>query len=522
MSTTATSPTPADPSGGADEIVVTSPVDGRDVGRVAVMGRVDVEHLARRLRAAQPEWEHIGAAGRAVWLNRFRDWLWDNESRLMDLIQAETGKARGDAAIEPSYGALVLNYYVKNAAGFLADDRPRPAHLSQLTKRLAVAHHPYPLVGVISPWNWPLTMPMLDTPAALMAGCAVLTKPSEVAPLTWAECVRGWREDLGAPDVLGIATGAGATGEAVVDVVDMVQFTGSVRTGRRVAAQAGGRLIPCSLELGGKDPMVVLADADLDRAARGAVWGACVNTGQGCIAVERVYVEAPVYDAFVQKAVKIVESLRLGTDVDKPYTCEVGAMASEMQLGIVESHVSDALAAGARAVAGGARAKRDGLYFTPTVLVDVDHSMAIMREETFGPVLPIQKVADAEEGLRLANDSEFGLSGSIWTKDHVKGDALARRLEVGGVCVNNVCMTNFQMPLPSGGWKNSGVGGRFGGAAGIRKYCRPQSLLRDRIEPRTEMQWYPFSPRKNGFIGAAARAVDAGDWRRRLGRRGKR
>jgi len=499
---------------------VTNPADGSVLARIADADAAEVAAVASRLRAAQPAWEALGVAGRGLWLGRFRDWLLDHESALMALIQSESGKVFGDAAIEPSYGLMVLNYWVDNAAEFLADSHPRPADPTQLTKRLSLRWRHFPLVGVMTPWNWPMVMPLLDIPAALMAGCAVLSKPSELTPLTWLEIVRGWREDLGAPDVLGVVTGGGATGAAVVDSidsVDMVQFTGSVRTGRAVAAQAGARLIPFSLELGGKDPMIVLADADLERTANGAVWGSFVNAGQGCIAIERVYVEAPLHDAFISAVVAKTEKLRQGTDTDAPFTADVGAMSSEAQLAIVERHVADAVAKGARVLTGGMRLPGRGFYYPPTILVDVDHTMDVMRDETFGPVLPIMKVADAEEALALANDSAFGLSGSIWTKDKAKGADLADRLEVGGVCINNVCMTNFQLPLPSGGWKDSGVGYRFGTAGGIRKYTRPQARVTELIEPRTEAQWYPFTRAKGGLISRGSRFLQARDWRRRLG-----
>jgi acyl-CoA reductase-like NAD-dependent aldehyde dehydrogenase len=335
---------------------------------------------------------------------------------------------------------------------------------------------------------------MLDIPAALMAGAAVLSKPSEITPLTWIEVVRAWQEEVGAPDVLGCATGAGETGAAVVDAVDMVQFTGSVRTGRAVAARAGQRLIPCGLELGGKDPMIVLADADLERAARAAVWGSCIFSGQGCSAVERVYVEAPVYDRFVELVTEGAETLRQGTVRGEPGVTDIGAMSCEEQLRIVQRHVNEAVAAGARALTGGNPLDGPGWYYPPTVLVDVDESMAVMREETFGPVIPVVKVADAAEAVRCANDSEFGLCGSIWTIDRGRGRILADQVEVGAICVNDVCTTNFHLGLPSGGWKNSGIGARFGGAAGIRKYARPQAVLTLREEPPAEPHWYPVLP----------------------------
>ncbi|MDI9953302.1 aldehyde dehydrogenase family protein [Rhodococcus sp. IEGM 1305] len=473
----------------ASHLDVRSPIDGSTVATVAATTPTEVVDIAARLRDAQPEWHAIGPRGRAEWVRKWRDWIADNTERLVAMIQQETGKAYGDAISEPGYSLLVASYWIDHAEQLLADEHPES---TIPTQRLIVEHAPYPLVGVISPWNWPLTMPMLDIPAALMAGSAVLSKPSELTPLTWNEVVRAWREEIGAPDVLACVNGGGNIGVAVVDTVDMIQFTGSVRTGRLVAARAGERLIPCGLELGGKDPMVVLADADVERAANAAVWGACVNGGQGCSAIERVYVEGPIYDRFVELVTEKTRALRLGTDIDTPFTADVGSMSSEAQLRIVEDHVEQAVAAGARVLTGGKRADAAGWYYEPTVLVDVDHSMAVMRDETFGPVVPIMKVADVDEAMRLANDSDFGLCGSIWTGDRERGIALGRQLEVGALCVNDACVTNFQLALPSGGWKSSGVGARFGGAEGIRKYTRARATLSTLAEPATEPHWYPF------------------------------
>ncbi|MCB8914161.1 aldehyde dehydrogenase family protein [Rhodococcus rhodochrous] len=470
-------------------LTVTSPSDGSTIAEVPVNTVAEVTELAARLRSNQQAWQELGPDGRAEWLGRWLEWIAQNAERLIAMIQAETGKAYGDAASEPGYAQLVVSYWIQNGGRLLADEQPQSTIPHQ---RLIIEHSPYPLVGVITPWNWPLTMPMLDIPAALMAGSAVLSKPSEFTPLAWAEVVRAWQEEVGAPDVLGIVNGGAEIGEAVVDSVDMVQFTGSVRTGRAVAVRAATRLIPCGLELGGKDPAIVLADADLERAVNGVLWGACVNTGQGCSAIERVYVEAPIYDRFVEMIVDKAKELRLGTDVAQPLTRDVGSMATRAQLEIVERHVADAVAAGARVLVGGSRAEGPGWYFEPTVLVDVDHTMSVMREETFGPVVPIMKVADADEAMRLANDSEFGLCGSIWTGDRDRGIALGRRLEVGALCVNDACVTNFQLDLPSGGWKNSGIGVRFGGASGILKYTRPRAILSTLEEPATEPHWYPF------------------------------
>ena len=269
------------------------------------------------------------------------------------------------------------------------------------------------MVGIISPWNFPLILSLGDAIPALQAGAAVVIKPSEFTPLGLAEVVEAWKHEIGGPDVFDCVQGIGETGGALVDNVDFIQFTGSDRTGRKVMARAAETLTPVSLELGGKDPMIVLADADVDRAANAAAWGGMINSGQVCISVERIYVEEPVYDEFVAKLTAEVGSIRQGAD-DARNPKDVGAMTSPNQTAIVEDHVDDALATGARALTGGKRVHGPGDYFEPTVLVDVDHSMKVMRDETFGPVVGVMKVRDAEEALRLANDTRYGLSGSVF------------------------------------------------------------------------------------------------------------
>ena len=330
--------------------------------------------------------------------------------------------------------------------------------------------------------------------------------------------MRGWREDVGAPGVLECLTGAGGTGSALVDEADFIQFTGSTRTGRRIAQRAAERLIPYSLELGGKDAMIVLADADLERAANAAVWGGMFNSGQTCTSVERVFVEEPVYDEFVELVAGRVRRLRQGATGQR-FDADVGSLSSQAQLAIVERHVSEALANGARAFVGGKRADAPGAFFEPTVLVDVDQSMSCMREETFGPTLPVMKVKDVEEAIRFANDSSYGLSASVWTRDRARGEQIAGRLEVGAVNVNDMFVNLSAIRIPQGGWKESGVGARLGGAHGIRKYCRPQSVTATRLAPRSELLWYPYTALKGKLFLRVTRFLFARDLGRRLGRR---
>ena len=283
--------------------------------------------------------------------------------------------------------------------------------------------------------------------------------------------VEAWKEEIGGPDVFDCVQGIGETGGALVDDVDFIQFTGSDRTGRKVMARAAETLTPVSLELGGKDPMIVLADADVDRAANAAAWGGMMNSGQICMSVERIYVEEPVYDEFVAKLTAEVGGLRQGADGARARK-DVGAMTSPNQTAIVEDQVDDALANGARALTGGKRVDGPGDYFEPTVLVDVDHSMKVMRDETFGPVVGVMKVRDSEEALRLANDSRYGLSGSVFGEKE-RAEQVARRVECGAVNVNDVLVNYFATDVPMGGWKESGIGYRHG-EPGIKKYCRPR------------------------------------------------
>ena len=497
-------------------ISVHCPADGRLVGQVPETSAKEVADAVTRLRGAQPAWESIGPNGRAAWLRTLRDWLLDHEARLADVLQSETGKPRAEAAVELPMVCDIINFYAKNATKALADERVRPHGPLAMSKRLTKVYRPHPVVGVITPWNFPLLMPAMDVIPALLAGAAVVLKPSEVTPLAALELARGWAE-IGAPPVLAVLTGLGETGAALVDAVDYVQFTGSTATGKVIGQRAAARLVPCSLELGGKDAAIVLADADLDRAVNGIAWGGLFNAGQACISIERVYVEAPIYDEFVQRLVKHVGALRQGADGPRCQV-DVGALATVAQRELVVRHVDEAIAGGARALTGG-NPSGDGTFFEPTVLVDVDHSMACIREETFGPTIPVIKVADADEAVGLANDSRYGLSATVWTADRARGEQLARRLEVGAVNINDAYANLFSFTLPHGGWKESGIGTRFGGAQGIRKYTRQQAITAPRVPTmKRESMWYPYTPGRVGLVGRALRAVVARDNRRRFTR----
>jgi betaine-aldehyde dehydrogenase len=500
-----------------ETLEVLNPATGETIATLPVDSPEKVAETVARVRAAQPDWEAMGIEGRYHWLGKLRDWILDNQDRILDTMQRETGKVRADASNEPTYLADTINFYGTQAAKFIGEESVRPHSPLLAAKKLRVQYRPHPVVGIISPWNFPLILSLGDAIPALMAGAAVVIKPSEFTPLGIAEIAEAWKHEIGGPDVFDVVQGIGETGGALVDAVDFVQFTGSDRTGRKVMARAAETLTPVSLELGGKDPMIVLADADLDRAANAAAWGGMMNSGQICMSVERIYVEEPAYDEFVAKLTAEVDKLSQGPDNARAPK-DVGAMTSPNQTAIVEDHVDDALASGARALTGGKRVEGPGDYFEPTVLVDVDHSMKVMREETFGPVVGVMKARDVEEALRLANDSRYGLSGSVFGEKE-RAERVARRVECGAVNVNDVLVNYFAMDVPMGGWKQSGIGYRHG-EPGIKKYCRTESVVVTRFGGKREPTWYPYTKARRGLVGRIAQAFNARDIKRRLGMRG--
>jgi acyl-CoA reductase-like NAD-dependent aldehyde dehydrogenase len=490
----------------AQKIEVENPATGQIVATVDVVGPERIAELVARARAAQPGWEALGFEARAQVLKRCQRWVIDNSDRIVETIVSETGKAWEDAQMaEVSYAAGSFSFWAKNAHKYLADERVKTASPFVKGRKLIVRHVPVGVVGVIGPWNYPLTNSFGDCIPAIAAGNAVILKPSEVTPLTallMGECVR----ECGLPDgIYQVAPGFGETGAALIDAVDFLMFTGSTATGKKVMERASKTLTPVALELGGKDPMLVLADADLERAANAAVHYSMQNAGQTCISTERVYVEAPVYDEFVSLVTRKVGELRQGAPRG-PGSIDLGAVIHPPQSDIVEAHVRDAVDKGARVVAGGHRSDGAGHFYEPTLLLDVDHTMTAMTEETFGPTLPVMKVADAEEGVRLSNDSPYGLAASVWTKDAAKGERLARQIEAGAVTVNDAQINYLALELPMGGWKSSGLGSRHG-ADGIRKYTKKQAIVVTRLAPKRDLHMLPYSAKRTKLVGRLLKLV---------------
>ncbi len=494
---------------------VKRPVDGSVIERVPVDSPAEVGAAVARVRANQPGWEAIGFAGRRRWLEGLRDWILANQDRIDELMQQETGKVRADAALEAFYCLDAINFWCDQGPKFLADEVVSPHNPLLKSKRAKIVYRPFGVVGMISPWNFPLILSIGDAIPALLAGNAVVIKPSELTPLTLIELVRAWRDEVGAPDVLAVVNGMAETGGALVDECDYMQFTGSEQTGRIVMKRAAETLTPVSLELGGKDPMIVTRDADVERAVNATAWGGLLNSGQICISIERVYVEEPIYDEFVDRLAEKVRTLRQGADGDT-YTAEIGAMTSPAQVGIVSDQVEDARAAGARVLTGGKRKDGPGDWYEPTVIADVDHSMTVMREETFGPVIPVMKVRDVEEAIELANDTTYGLGSSVFAGDPDEGERIARRIEAGHCNVNDVLVNYNVLGLPMGGWKSSGIGVRHG-AQGIRRFCHTEAVTIPRLPTaKSEPIWFPYSPRKRGLVRRIYRFLNARGLRNRL------
>ncbi|MFV9634684.1 aldehyde dehydrogenase family protein [Mycobacterium neumannii] len=473
-----------------DTSTIRNPATGAVAGTVRWTDPADVPRIAAGLRQAQRQWEARGAKGRAKVLARYAVWLGDHREEIESLLVKETGKSAVDASQEVPLLIMIASYYIKTMEKALAPEK-RPAPLPFLSiKKIEVHYRPRPVVGILAPWNYPVANALMDAIGALAAGCAVLLKPSERTPLTAELLLRGWL-DSGAPEVLALAQGAREVSEAVIDNADFIQFTGSSATGAKVMERAARRLTPVSLELGGKDPMIVLEDADIDLAAHAAVWGAFFNAGQTCVSVERVYVLESVYDKFVDAVVRDVEKLKIGAGDGFDF----GSLIDETQVAVTTRHVDDALAKGARALTGGKRPESEGNFYPPTVLVDVDHSMLCMTEETFGPTLPIMKVASVDEAVRLANDSPYGLSAAVFSKDIERANDVAVELDCGAVNINDVISNLMCTTAPMGGWKTSGLGARFGGADGLRKYCRQEVVVAPRTNVGAGGNYYNNSPK---------------------------
>jgi len=486
--------------GSGGTIVVRSPFDLEPLGEVPRSSRDDVAAAAARARAAQEAWAARDLDERARIFLRFHDRILDRQAEALDLIQLESGKARMHAYDEIGDTAIVSRYYSRLASRLLAP-KARQGLVPGLTETREY-RHPKGLVGIVAPWNYPLSMGITDAIPALLAGNAVLEKPDSQTPFTtlWAvellvEC--GLPEDL-----YQIVCGDGPTlGPALFDEIDFLQFTGSTATGKRIAGEVGARLVGCSLELGGKNPMLVLADAEIGRAALGAVRGAYASAGQLCVSIERLYVHESIHDELLAQFVAATRDLRLGTGLGWSY--DVGSLSSESQLARVVAHVEDAVAKGARVEAGGRpRPDLGPLVYEPTILTGVTPEMALHAEETFGPVVAVYPFASNHEAVERANDSRYGLNASIWSRDTELARRMATRIACGTVTINETHVAGWgSIEAPMGGFKESGLGRRHG-VEGMLKYTEPQNVTIQRGPLISPPKGVPASAFARWFTGA--------------------
>ena len=502
--------TAASVSGARRRLRLRNPATLELIGEIEVQTEEDVRAAVEHARKVQPSWASLRFEDRARYLKRAVAILLERQDDFLDVIVRETGKPRAEAlAVEIFAACDALSFYAKRAKRILAD-RSMPVHLLK-TKKLRISYRPLGVVGIITPWNFPFILSLNPTAQALMAGNTVVLKPSEVTPFS-GRLVEELFSAAGLPEgVFNLVQGDGETGAALVEAgVNKISFTGSVRTGRKVGEVCGRNLLPVTLELGGKDPMIVCADADLERAANGAVFGAFSNAGQVCVSTERVYVVDAVADDFERRVVEKTARLRQGAEGE----FDVGPMIFADQLAIVERHVEDALHKGAKVLAGGRRnPSYPGLFYEPTVLTNVTHEMELMRAETFGPVLPIMRVRDEEEALHLANDSPYGLNANVWTRDKRRGERLAKALQSGSAVVNDCMLTYGIAESPFGGVKESGIG-QVNGEIGLRSFCHAQSILIDRFGAKSELLWYPYTAKKANLLRRLMRLL----WGTPLGR----
>lgn len=500
-----------------------NPATGEMLREFLCAGRSEIEESLLRARKAQETWAKLPVDMRLRVVESFQRILLAKKDEVCDLITREAGKPQVEALLAEVMVVLdTAKFLRRNAERFLAPEKVPHASLAMKTKKGYLLKEPHGVVAVISPWNYPFSIPATEILAAVVCGNAVILKPSELTSMT-AQKLKEIFDLAGLPrDVLQVMIGSGATGSWLVQSgVDKVVFTGSVATGKKIAAHAAETLVPVVLELGGKDPMIVLEDADLDVASSAAVWGAFMNAGQTCLSVERCYVHRKVYDEFLSACVEKTKVLRVGNGSE--LDVDLGPLIREQQVKVVEEHVQDALMRGAKAVVGGRTLPELGPnFYAPTILVDVDHSMKVMQQETFGPLLPIMTFETESEAVFLANDSDFGLAASVFTKNRSRGEALARRLQAGTVMVNDLICAYGISEAPHGGLKQSGIG-RTHGLIGLQEMVRVKYVDSELVPQMKKLWWFrygnEFRIQMSGFVdflfGRSQRQRLAAGWKAR-------
>lgn len=472
------------------EIVMVNPATGEELG---VKKTWSTQHILDAFEKAQERsisFRKTTIKQRMEEIRKIKQYIVDHMESLVEGLSADLGKTKSEALLMEIFPVLdCIKYYERNAAAILSDKKIKTP-IALMGKKSYVFYEPLGTVLIIAPWNAPFTLSLVPIISAVLAGNTVIYKPSEIATYSGMLMEKIFKESGFEPGVVTFVYGKGSEiGDTLIEgKPDKIFFTGSTATGKIILERSAKYLIPVELELGGKDPMIVFEDANLERAVNAAIWGSLFNCGQVCVSIERIYVQEAVYDEFVKQVVENVKNVKQGWDTKGEF--DIGCMASEDQIKIVEDHVSDAVKKGAKILLGGKR-KDKTLFFEPTVIMNVNHSMKIMREETFGPVICMMKFTNEAEAVRLANDSMYGLNASVWTKDRDKAVQISRAIITGGVSINNALMVQANFNLPYGGVKQSGIG-RYHGPYGLHTFSNIKAVIIEKGKKPKDINWYPF------------------------------
>jgi acyl-CoA reductase-like NAD-dependent aldehyde dehydrogenase len=472
------------------EIVMVNPATGEELGVKKTWSTQHILDAYEKAREKSLTFRKTTIEQRMEEIRKIKRYIVDHMESIVEGLSADLGKTKSEALLMEIFPVLdCIKYYERNAASILSDKKIKTP-IALMGKKSYVFYEPLGTVLIIAPWNAPFTLSLVPIVSAVLAGNTVIYKPSEIATYSGMLMEKIFKESGFEPGVVTFVYGKGSeiSDTLIEGKPDKIFFTGSTTTGKVILEKAAKYLIPAELELGGKDPMIVFEDANFERAVNAAIWGSLFNCGQVCVSLERIYVQESVYDEFVKRVVENVKNIKQGWDTKGEF--DIGCMASEDQIKIVEDHLSDAVKKGAKILSGGKR-KGKTLFFEPTVIVDVNHSMKIMREETFGPVICMMKFTDEAEVVRLANDSMYGLNASVWTKDRDKAIQVSRAIITGGVSINNALMVQANFNLPYGGVKQSGIG-RYHGPYGLYTFSNIKAVIIEKGKKPKDINWYPF------------------------------
>lgn len=492
----------------SDFIKSINPATLEIVSEVSSTPADEVRNIVDKARDAQKKWASMGLSGRLRYYRKINDYIIENMDSIAETITRDNGKTRIESINAEIYPVLdMLRFCQKDAPAALRADKLSHPLFGILGIRSSVVYEPLGVVGIIAPWNFPFCIPTTQILMALAAGNTVVFKPAALTAAV-GEVIRDVFEKAGLPEgVVNVVQGSGKIiGDAIMESgVNRIAFTGSVPVGKHLMQRAGETLIPITLELGGKDPFIVLDDADIERAAGGAVWGAFVNAGQVCASVERVYVHQKVASRFIELVVEKTKRLRVGDGLD--FSTDMGPLIDDNQVRTVEAHVADALKKGARVLTGGKRPELlKGTFFEPTILVDVDHNMDCMLEETFGPTMPIMVYSDIDEAVELANDSRFALTASVWSRDERKAESICRRIVTGSATVNDCEYTYGFAVCPWGGPKESGIG-RTHSIHGLHEFTNIKNISVTTPRMKKNLWWHPYSESRYNQVKAFAKGM---------------